>query len=128
MRASSAATAASAARIIEAPGSRGAAPTATSTPLEAAALRRLRRGGTAPQAVLRFLAAPTDVNWDGRAHGGNVCGGSTWLVVAAELGVQGSRGGRTNAESSCNLVQRFRPLVRDNTVVLTPEADHWQEE
>jgi acyl-CoA hydrolase len=28
--------------------------------------------GTAPSVVLRFLAAPTDVNWGGKVHGGRV--------------------------------------------------------
>jgi acyl-CoA hydrolase len=26
--------------------------------------------GTAPAVVLRFLAAPTDINWGGKVHGG----------------------------------------------------------
>lgn len=28
--------------------------------------------GTAPVSVMRFLAAPTDVNWGGKTHGGTV--------------------------------------------------------
>ena len=28
--------------------------------------------GTAPRSILRFLAAPTDVNWGGKVHGGTV--------------------------------------------------------
>lgn len=36
--------------------------------------------GTAPRAVFRFLAAPTDVNWGGNAHGGIVM---RWIDEAA---------------------------------------------
>lgn len=36
--------------------------------------------GTAPETTLRFLAAPTDVNWGGKAHGGTVM---RWIDEAA---------------------------------------------
>ena len=36
--------------------------------------------GTAPQTTLRFLAAPTDVNWGGKTHGGTVM---RWIDEAA---------------------------------------------
>lgn len=36
--------------------------------------------GTAPEVTLRFLAAPTDVNWGGKAHGGTVM---RWIDEAA---------------------------------------------
>jgi acyl-CoA hydrolase len=36
--------------------------------------------GTAPETTLRFLAAPTDVNWGGNAHGGTVM---RWIDEAA---------------------------------------------
>jgi 4-hydroxybenzoyl-CoA thioesterase len=36
--------------------------------------------GTAPRALLRFLAAPTDVNWGGKVHGGTVM---RWIDEAA---------------------------------------------
>jgi acyl-CoA hydrolase len=36
--------------------------------------------GTAPRPVLRFLAAPTDVNWGGKVHGGTVM---RWIDDAA---------------------------------------------
>lgn len=38
--------------------------------------------GTAPQAVLRFLAAPTDVNWGGKTHGGTVM---RWIDETARV-------------------------------------------
>jgi acyl-CoA hydrolase len=36
--------------------------------------------GTAPQTTLRFLAAPTDINWGGKVHGGTVM---RWIDEAA---------------------------------------------
>lgn len=38
--------------------------------------------GTAPQTVLRFLAAPTDVNWGGKTHGGTVM---RWIDETARV-------------------------------------------
>ena len=38
--------------------------------------------GTAPRIVLRFLAAPTDVNWGGKVHGGYVM---HWIMTAGKL-------------------------------------------
>ena len=46
--------------------------------------------GTAPRATLRFLAAPTDVNWGGKVHGGTVM---RWIDEAAYVCAAGwSRG------------------------------------
>ena len=45
--------------------------------------------GTAPETTLRFLAAPTDVNWGGKVHGGTVM---RWIDEAAYVcGVSWSR-------------------------------------
>jgi acyl-CoA hydrolase len=45
--------------------------------------------GTAPESTLRFLAAPTDVNWGGKVHGGTVM---RWIDEAAYVcGVGWSR-------------------------------------
>jgi 4-hydroxybenzoyl-CoA thioesterase len=38
------------------------------------------QAGTAPSAVMRFIAAPTDVNWGGKTHGGTVM---RWIDEAA---------------------------------------------
>lgn len=38
--------------------------------------------GTAPRVLLRFLAAPTDVNWGGKVHGGAVM---RWIDEAAHV-------------------------------------------
>jgi 4-hydroxybenzoyl-CoA thioesterase len=42
--------------------------------------QRYTDAGTAPRPVLRFLAAPTDVNWGGKVHGGTVM---RWIDDAA---------------------------------------------
>jgi 4-hydroxybenzoyl-CoA thioesterase len=46
----------------------------------AMAEQRYTDAGTAPRPVLRFLAAPTDVNWGGKVHGGTVM---RWIDDAA---------------------------------------------
>ena len=52
--------------------------------IEAAmAEQRYTDAGTAPREVLRFLAAPTDVNWGGKVHGGIVM---RWIDEAAYVG------------------------------------------
>jgi len=57
------------------------AKTAMRTEIEAAmADQTYTAAGTAPAATLRFLAAPTDVNWGGKAHGGTVM---RWIDEAA---------------------------------------------
>lgn len=38
--------------------------------------------GTAPSALMRFLAAPSDVNWGGKVHGGRTMG---WINESAHL-------------------------------------------
>lgn len=46
----------------------------------AMAAQTYTNAGTAPRVTLRFLAAPTDVNWGGKAHGGTVM---RWIDEAA---------------------------------------------
>jgi acyl-CoA hydrolase len=46
----------------------------------AMAEQRYTDAGSAPRPVLRFLAAPTDVNWGGKVHGGTVM---RWIDDAA---------------------------------------------
>ena len=47
---------------------------------QAMAEQKYTDAGTAPRPVLRFLAAPTDVNWGGKVHGGTVM---RWIDDAA---------------------------------------------
>jgi acyl-CoA hydrolase len=78
--------------------------TADDAQLQASAVRRIQiradieaamtlqtysDAGTAPETTLRFLAAPTDVNWGGKVHGGTVM---RWIDEAAYVcGVGWSR-------------------------------------
>ncbi|MGN0102375.1 MAG: acyl-CoA thioesterase [Dietzia sp.] len=51
--------------------------------IERAMARQVYSGaGTAPRSTLRLLAAPTDVNWGGNAHGGRIM---SWIDDAANL-------------------------------------------
>ncbi len=47
---------------------------------EAMAAQNYTAAGTAPSATLRFLAAPSDINWGGKVHGGRTMG---WIEDAA---------------------------------------------
>ena len=60
--------------------------------------------GTAPQVVLRFLAAPTDVNWGGKVHGGIVM---RWIDEAAHVSSTGWTGDAANIA----VVLRWRALL-----------------
>ena len=63
--------------------------------------------GTAPSVVLRFLAAPTDVNWGGKVHGGIVM---RWIDEAAHvLATQWTGDGR-NVAVYAGGVRFYRPL------------------
>lgn len=62
--------------------------------------------GTAPRVLLRFLAAPTDVNWGGKVHGGIVM---KWIDQAADLCASRYSGMDTVAVFSGG-VRFYRPL------------------
>lgn len=70
--------------------------------------------GTAPESVLRFLAAPTDVNWGGKVHGGTVM---RWIDEAAYVCAVGWSGGGAIAVYAGG-VRFYRPL-RIGSVVET---------
>lgn len=44
--------------------------------------QKYTEAGTAPRTLLRFLAAPTDINWGGKTHGGTIM---RWIDEAATL-------------------------------------------
>jgi acyl-CoA hydrolase len=59
---------------------------------EAMATQRYTDAGSAPRIVLRFLAAPTDINLGGKVHGGIVMrwideAALPWSLVGAEIRV-----------------------------------------
>jgi acyl-CoA hydrolase len=62
--------------------------------------------GTAERVVLRFMAAPTDVNWGGKVHGGIVM---KWIDEAADLCASRYSGLDTVAVFSGG-VRFYRPL------------------
>ena len=68
--------------------------------------------GTAPQQTLRFLAAPTDVNWGGKVHGGTVM---RWIDEAAYVcGVGWS--GQESIAVYAGGVRFYRPLLIGSVV------------
>lgn len=68
--------------------------------------------GTAERVVLRFLAAPTDVNWGGKVHGGIVM---KWIDEAAYLCATRYCGNDTVAVFSGG-VRFYRPLLIGHVV------------
>lgn len=68
--------------------------------------QRYTDAGTADRTVLRFLAAPTDVNWGGKVHGGIVM---EWIDTAAYLCSTRWAGRETVAVFSGG-VRFYRPL------------------
>jgi len=63
--------------------------------------------GTAPRVVLRFLAAPTDVNWGGKVHGGIVM---EWIDEAAHVLATRWTGDARNVAVYAGGVRFYRPL------------------
>jgi 4-hydroxybenzoyl-CoA thioesterase len=63
--------------------------------------------GTAPRVVLRFLAAPTDVNWGGKVHGGIVM---RWIDEAAHVLATRWTGSAANVAVYAGGVRFYRPL------------------
>lgn len=68
--------------------------------------------GTAERVVLRFLAAPTDVNWGGKVHGGTVM---KWIDEAAYVCASRYCGRDTVAVFSGG-VRFYRPLLIGDVV------------
>lgn len=63
--------------------------------------------GTAPRVGLRFLAAPTDVNWGGKVHGGIVM---RWIDEAAYVLATQWTGDTNNVAIFTGGVRFYRPL------------------
>jgi 4-hydroxybenzoyl-CoA thioesterase len=71
------------------------------------AAQTYRDAGTAPRTVLRFLAAPTDVNWGGKVHGGIVM---RWIDEAAHVLATRWTGNAANVAVYSGGVRFYRPL------------------
>jgi acyl-CoA hydrolase len=63
--------------------------------------------GTAPRVTMRFLAAPTDVNWGGKVHGGIVM---RWIDEAAHVLATRWTGRAQNVAVFTGGVRFYRPL------------------
>lgn len=63
--------------------------------------------GSAPRIALRFLAAPTDVNWGGKVHGGIVM---RWIDEAAHVLATQWTGSAANVAVYAGGVRFYRPL------------------
>jgi acyl-CoA hydrolase len=74
----------------------------------AMAAQTYSQAGTAPRTVLRFLAAPTDVNWGGKVHGGIVM---RWIDEAAHVLATGWTGSAANVAVYSGGVRFYRPLL-----------------
>jgi 4-hydroxybenzoyl-CoA thioesterase len=75
---------------------------------EAMAAQTYSSAGTAPRTVLRFLAAPTDVNWGGKVHGGIVM---RWVDEAAHVLATRWTSSAANVAVYAGGVRFYRPLL-----------------
>jgi acyl-CoA hydrolase len=76
--------------------------------------------GTAPRSVLRFLAAPTDVNWGGKVHGGTVM---RWIDDAAFVCASGWVQGPTTVVYVGGF-RFYRPLLIGDVVEVDARLLH----
>jgi acyl-CoA hydrolase len=77
--------------------------------------------GTAPDVVLRFLAAPTDVNWGGKVHGGIVM---RWIDEAAHVLATAWTGSPANIAVYAGGVRFYRPLLIGHLVEVEARLLH----
>jgi acyl-CoA hydrolase len=64
--------------------------------------------GTAPTVVLRFLAAPTDINWGGKVHGGIVM---RWIDETAYVLASQWTGSTSNVAVYAGGIRFYQPLL-----------------
>jgi acyl-CoA hydrolase len=90
--------------------------------IEAAmAEQRYTDAGTAPRTVLRFLAAPTDVNWGGKVHGGIVM---RWIDEAAHVVATRWVGSTRNVAVYSGGIRFYRPLFIGDLVEVEARLLH----
>jgi 4-hydroxybenzoyl-CoA thioesterase len=77
--------------------------------------------GTAPREVLRFLAAPTDVNWGGKVHGGIVM---RWIDEAAHVVASRWCGSTRNVAVYSGGIRFYRPLFIGDLVEVEARLLH----
>ncbi|WP_328395808.1 acyl-CoA thioesterase [Nocardia sp. NBC_00416] len=87
---------------------------------EAMAAQRYTAAGTGPSATLRFLAAPSDINWGGKVHGGRTMG---WIDDAAY--VCGADWAAQHVITSYfGGIRFYRPIVIGHIVEVTARLIH----
>ena len=75
---------------------------------------------TAPQATLRFLAAPTDINWGGKVHGGRVM---RWIDEAGY--VCGAQWAQAQVIASyVGGIRFYRPIIIGHIIEVTARLIH----
>lgn len=87
---------------------------------EAMAAQNYTAAGTAPSATLRFLAAPSDINWGGKVHGGRTMG---WIDDAAYVCGADWAGHRV-ITSYFGGIRFYRPIVIGHIVEVTARLIH----
>lgn len=87
---------------------------------EAMAAQRYTADGTAPSATLRFLAAPSDINWGGKVHGGRTMG---WIDEAAYV-CGADWAGQHVITSYFGGIRFYRPIVIGHIVEATARLIH----
>jgi 4-hydroxybenzoyl-CoA thioesterase len=76
--------------------------------------------GTAPAALLRFLAAPSDVNWGGKTHGGTVM---RWIDDAGFVCASGWAG-RPVVAAYAGGIRFYRPVPIGHVVTVDARLLH----
>ncbi|WP_373281359.1 acyl-CoA thioesterase [Nocardia transvalensis] len=87
---------------------------------EAMAAQHYTAAGTAPSATLRFLAAPSDINWGGKVHGGRTMG---WIDEAACV-CGADWAGRHVITSYFGGIRFYRPILIGHAVEITARLIH----
>jgi acyl-CoA hydrolase len=82
--------------------------------------QRYTDAGTAHRGLLRFLAAPTDVNWGGKVHGGTVM---RWIDEAAYVCSVGWARGQCTAVYAGG-IRFYRPLLIGHVVEVEARLLH----
>jgi 4-hydroxybenzoyl-CoA thioesterase len=88
---------------------------------EAMAAQRYSDEGMAPRETLRFLAAPTDVNWGGKVHGGIVM---RWIDEAAHVVASRWSQGLRNVAVYSGGIRFYQPLFIGDLVEVDARLIH----
>jgi len=87
---------------------------------DAMAAQEYTAAGTAPSATLRFLASPSDINWGGKVHGGNIM---RWIDEAAYV-CGADWAARHVITSYFGGIRFYRPILIGHVVEVTARLIH----